>query len=57
MVRGEEAAVLASMIPAVPETGEVAGEAAITAEEGKGTITEEEAAVFPAMALQTLFPE
>lgn len=57
MVIGEEAAVLVLMTLGVPETGEVAGDVAITAEEGKGTITEEEAAVFPGMALQTLFTE
>lgn len=46
MVSGKEVVVLVIMAAGVPETGGVAGEAAITAEEGKGTITAEEAAGF-----------
>lgn len=57
MVIGEEAAVLAIMTAGVVESGEVAGEVAIIAEEGKGTITAEEAAGFPRMALRTFFAE
>lgn len=57
MVTGEEAAVPAVRTAGVPETGEVAGEAVITAEEGKGTIIAEEAGVFPRLVLATFLAE
>lgn len=57
MVSGEEAAVLAVVTLGVPESGGGAGEAAITAGEGNGTIIAEEAAGFPRMALQTFIAE